>query len=81
MAIPSKPITRQETYLANIAGEKNELPTPITREEQYLDYIANHGGGGGGEGTTIDFISASEYKELSDGQKMNDTLRGVSMEG
>lgn len=36
------PITREEMYLSNIAGE-SELPsdlTPITREEIYLNEIA-----------------------------------------
>lgn len=51
MAIPDKPITRQEQYLSNIAGQGTPLPeAPITREEQYLDIIAKQGGGGGGTG-------------------------------
>ena len=41
MALPNQPITRQEQYLANIAGEGTEYPEPITREEQYLAYIAD----------------------------------------
>lgn len=49
MALPDYPITRNEHYLASIAGQEVELPEyPITREEQYLAYIAEHGGGGGG---------------------------------
>ena len=44
-----KPITREEQYLAYIAGESNSFPTnPITREEAFLDKIAKRGGGGGG---------------------------------
>lgn len=47
MALPDNPISRNEQYLASIAGQETELPDyPITREEQYLDYIANNGGGG-----------------------------------
>lgn len=47
MALPDEPITRNEHYLAAIAGQEVELPDPITREDQYLDYIARNGGGGG----------------------------------
>lgn len=34
------PITRTETYLASVAGQEVELPTPISREDQYLYRIA-----------------------------------------
>lgn len=38
------PITRQEQYLAYIAGESNTKPEhPITREESYLDKVASGG--------------------------------------
>lgn len=48
MALPDKPITRQEIYLSNMAGQGTSLPEePLTREEAYLDYIAKNGGGGG----------------------------------
>ena len=51
MALPDKPITRQEMYLSNMAGQGTPLPeNPITREEAYLDVIAKQGGGGGGTG-------------------------------
>lgn len=51
MALPDRPITRQEMYLSNISGENTPLPEePLTREEAYLDYIAKNGGGGTGEG-------------------------------
>lgn len=47
--VPSNPINRHEQYLAKIAGQAVEIPAePLTREEAYLDYIAKHGGGGGG---------------------------------
>lgn len=50
MALPEKPITRKERYLSAMAGEETQIPEkPVTREEQYLDYIAQNGGGGGGE--------------------------------
>ena len=49
MSLPNEPISREETYLAKIAGQNVELPAaPIGRTEAYLDYIAKHGGGGGG---------------------------------
>lgn len=35
-----EPITRQDMFLANAAGQVNsDLPTPITREEYYLNEI------------------------------------------
>lgn len=41
------PVSREETYLANIAGQNVEVPPcPVTRVERYLDYIAKHGSGG-----------------------------------
>ena len=50
MALPNEPITRQEMYLSNIAGQNTALPdAPITREEMYLDYIAKTGGTGEGD--------------------------------
>lgn len=45
----SKPETRLEQYLSNIANGTGGIPPyPITRIEQYLDAIAK--GGGTGEG-------------------------------
>lgn len=42
------PITREEQYLAYIAGEGASYPkSPITREEGYLAKIAQNGTGGG----------------------------------
>ena len=50
MALPNEPITKQEMYLSNIAGQNTALPDePITREEMYLDYIAKSGGTGEGD--------------------------------
>lgn len=34
-------ITREEMYLANIAGEEETLPDPTTRVEKYLYQIAS----------------------------------------
>lgn len=49
-----KPITREEQYLAYIAGESNSFPTnPITREEAFLDKIAKRGAGGGGSSINV----------------------------
>ena len=36
MAIPNDPITREEQYLASMAGQEVDLPQPITRVEKYL---------------------------------------------
>ena len=47
------PITREEMYLAYLAGDTSVvLPEPITRKEQFL-YQACLNGGGGGGGTEI----------------------------
>lgn len=45
-----KPRTREEKYLAKIAGVDITTPEPRTRKEHYLNVIAEHGGGGGGGG-------------------------------
>lgn len=42
-----EPITREEQYLANIAGDDVQIPsTPLTRIEQYLARIAQGGSSG-----------------------------------
>lgn len=47
MALPEKPLTRREMYLAKAAGMETTLPEEdITREEIYLRAIAEGGGGG-----------------------------------
>lgn len=44
-----EPITREEQYLAYIAGETATKPdAPITRKEVFLDRVPQGGGGGGG---------------------------------
>lgn len=41
MAAPEKPLTRKESYLAEIAGQNVVIPEkPLTREESYLAAIA-----------------------------------------
>ena len=55
-----KPITREEQYLAYIAGESNSFPTnPITREEALLDKIAKKGAGGGGSSINVQPLNAT----------------------
>lgn len=64
MALPDKPLTRQEMYLSKIAGENTELPEkPLTREEMYLEAIAQGGGGGG----------TSNFNQLTNRPKLNGT--------
>ena len=45
-----KPETREEVFLAKMAGENVEVPDPITRKELYYEQIieAISSGGGGG---------------------------------
>lgn len=58
--LPEKPLSRTEQYLASMAGQETELPEkPLSRVEQYLDYIAKHGGGGGG--MTLHVCASGEY--------------------
>lgn len=66
MALPDKPLTRQEMYLSKIAGENTELPRePLTREEMYLEAIAQGGGG------------SSDFNDLENRPQLN----GVEMDG
>ena len=69
MALPNKPITRKEQYLAKAAGQATSVPEyPITREEAYLDKIAKGGGGSGG---------TSNYNDLDNKPSINNvTLSG-----
>ena len=50
-----KPKTREEHYLAKIAGEDVTIPEPKTRQEHYLKEIAENGGGGGGALEFVEF--------------------------
>lgn len=46
---PTEPFSREEQYLAAIAGEGTEVPPcPWNRTEAYLQKILDQGGGGGG---------------------------------
>ena len=47
------PITREEKFLAKMAGRDVETPEPITRLEQFYDDAAKGGGGGGSGSVTI----------------------------
>ena len=47
------PITREETYLAAIAGEEVSVPDPICRKEEFLDAIDTHIGGVEGDVTAL----------------------------
>lgn len=55
--LPEKPLTRDEQYLAEIAGVGQGYPEkPLTRKEQYYTQIIENGGtGGGGEGVSYIF--------------------------
>ena len=65
--LPENPESREESYLASIAGQDVTLPDePLSRKEQYLAYIAENGGGGGG-GTT-------DFEKLSNRPKYNGTV-------
>ena len=69
--LPEKPLSREESYLAKIAGEDISLPEkPESRTEQYLAYIAENGGGGGGGGT-------SNFNQLTNRPK----YKGAEMTG
>lgn len=61
MALPDRPLSRKEEYLAKIANQAGaqKPDSPMSRTEEYLDYIAENGGGGGGKFVTL----ALEYDE------------------
>ena len=68
MALPEKPFSRKEQYLAKISGEDVEIPEePFSREEMYLEAIAEGGGGGG----------TSNFNQLTNRPKLN----GTEMDG
>lgn len=68
--LPENPESREESYLAAIAGEDVVLPEkPLSRKEQYLAYIAENGGGGGG--------GTNNFNQLTNRPKYN----GVKMTG
>lgn len=55
-----EPITREEMFLSDIAGESNFELEPITRKEKLLKKIAETGGSGGGGG------GVSSWNDLTD---------------
>lgn len=64
--LPEKPLSREEAYLADIAGQEVVLPEkPESRKEQYLAYIAENGGGGGG--------GTNNFNQLTNRPKYNGT--------
>lgn len=63
--LPENPESREESYLASIAGQDVTLPVePLSRKEQYLAYIAENGGGSGG---------TSDFNDLTNRPKYNGT--------
>ena len=51
----TKPITKDEVYLAAISGDySGELPAPMTRVQEYLERIAKNGVGSGSGGRSTD---------------------------
>ena len=44
-----EPITREEMFLAKLAGQDVQTPEPITRKEILLSKAIENGGAGGGE--------------------------------
>lgn len=76
-----KPITREEQYLAYIAGESNSFPTtPITREEAFLDKIAKSGAGNGGSGINVQPLTVTENGtwDAPDGQAYDPVIVNVA---
>lgn len=70
MALPDRPLSRKEEYLAKIAGQQGvQKPDyPMSRTEEYLDYIAENGGGGGGgasEFTTLELVMNPDDDTIS----------------
>lgn len=47
--IAIEPITREEMFLAKLAGQDVQTPEPITRKEMLLSKAIENGGAGGGE--------------------------------
>lgn len=65
-----KPITREEMYLAKMAGQDVDTPDPVTRREMFLDAIADNGGGGGGDDISnydLVFAPVGYANTMSDG--------------
>ena len=79
-----KPITREEQYLAYIAGETNSFPLePITREEAFLDKIAKNGAGGGGSSINVQPLTVTENGtfDAPEGQAYDPVIVNVASGG
>lgn len=62
------PVTRIQQYLNRIAtGEGTIPPYPITRIEYYLQYIIEHGGGGG---ASFEVVIVDELPETGENGKI-----------
>lgn len=71
------PETRSELFLANIAGEENELPPPQSRIEHYLNAIAQAGTISGGSAGAVLYDPDASYPDGSVGaamQEMDDEI-------
>lgn len=64
-----EPITRQEMYLAKMAGQSVDTPEPITRVEKlYEQIILNGGASGGGEVYLGVLDSADRWYEITEAE-------------
>lgn len=66
------PETRSEIFLANIAGEQNELPAPQSRIEHYLNAIAQAGDIHGGSAGAVIYDKDASYPDGSVGAAMQE---------
>ena len=57
--IAIEPITREEMFLAKLAGQDVQTPEPITRKDKLLSKAIENGGTGGG-GSTVTYESGDE---------------------
>lgn len=64
--LPTPNQSRQESYLGVIAGQEGAImpEKPLSREEEYLEYIAEHGGGGGEPSAYLKSISKDETSKI-----------------
>lgn len=67
MSLPDAPNTLREKYYSVMAGQNDadilpDIETAPSTENRYLDYIAKHGGGGGGSTVEVTQIKTSGEK-------------------
>ena len=72
------PETRSEIFLANIAGEQNELPAPQSRIEHYLNAIAQAGDIHGGSAGAVIYDKDASYPDGSVGAAMQEMDGDIS---